>query len=184
MKHPSDSQLIDTLLEGSVDLEIRQHLGNCPACSERLRRLESVRESLMGEEVLKCDPETSEEIFSKVWDESREGVSSRPGGLGWWRWGVQPAGIFLAGLFLGYVLFADPNRTDKTEVPRDSPNPTTDRSKETGIQREELEIDYWEKAGFRNAKFTPTVRYEGGRQVMGGQLEAETAGGALVVMNY
>ncbi|MCA9444926.1 MAG: hypothetical protein KC964_29335 [Candidatus Omnitrophica bacterium] len=216
MTHPNESNLIDWFLDGSDDLEIESHLESCAACREKVESLRNVRELLLKNEVSRSDPNTTEDVFTAAWTGADVARRKRRSPFGWFRWSLQSAGIFVAGLLVGYVLFSSPSGdpmpgTDGVlppshdqevgERPRNrAPEDLEDlmnrkerdpRTAETSEEPPEEEnpdermaSDYWEEVGFRNAKFTPTIRSEGGKKVMGGRLEAETPGGALVVMNY
>lgn len=185
MSHPSESKLLDRFLVGPPDPEIDAHVESCADCRAKMERLEKARDRLFEYGASECVDEASEVLFATAWAGSRGVRQTDRSAAGWLRWGIQPATVFVAGLFLGYLLFsngdpgAEKNRplNGEQEVRR----PTTENEKlpDAGTQNE-----YWEKAGFRNAKFTPKVRYEGNREIWGGTLEAETPGGAMVVMNY
>ncbi len=216
MRHPNESKLIDWFLNESADPDIDRHLKTCSACREKIERFKAIRERLLTHEIAACAPETAEDLFATAWEGSYNDRADGRSPAGWRSWGLQRAGLFMAGLFLGYILFSSPDgeplnggenvvpSTGGGEIRERAPNRDTAdiedlmNTRETGPRiaqgtvgdqengdpEERMGSEYWERAGFRNAKFTPTLRSEGGRNVWGGRLEAETASGALVVMNY
>jgi hypothetical protein len=210
MKHPNESHIIEWFLDGQRDREMEDHLEDCEVCREKFQKLKTTHNCLLGHEISDCDPDVAENLFATAWIHSRDQRNTRTFPLAGWRRGLQPACLFMAGLFLGYLLFSThslesfrggeaalpaasdrwsaPARTEYTAIPTDTASKraeTKDANSDGNRGPEErLHSEYWEKTGFKNAKITPTVRYEDGRNIWGGRFEAETASGALVVMNY
>jgi hypothetical protein len=185
MTHPSESRLIDRFLEGEPDPEVDRHLESCAGCRAKIHSMEVISAHLSQYTIPDCDGETAEDVFAAAWAKARENRMEERSAMSWVRWGLRPATVFGAGLFLGYLLFSngDPGaeRNPPLESGQEVKRPPAEVEK---LPDTRMNNEYWEKTGFRNAKFTPSLRYEGNREVWGGTLEAETPGGALVVMNY
>ena len=199
MSHPNNQKLVAHYLGRESSASIKKHLETCEECLARIEAFKHTL-SMVGEHEPPL-PESNEssDIFVTAWAGSRRPI--REDKPMWWRWGLQPAGLFACGLLVGFLLFGrgvdtepflEGNRLEVNET-----NDTFPVSAETmtspvlvadamgtPIPEEGSNADFWALAGLRNVKLTPTTRYEDGEEVPGALLEGETLNGALVVLTF
>lgn len=203
MRHPSDRDLVLHAFDPEETPSLQAHLTECEACQGRIHSFLQAIEEVSKHEVPTLSHEEVEDVFASAWRSSRKPESRPFPSL--WRWVLQPAALFSCGLLAGFLAFASqpqpgiPAVTPSVEVvqvSRPLPSPETPISATPlptepavspavtpGLDGQSGE-DFWEMAGLRNVKLTPTKRYEDGRLVNGARLEGETMNGALVVMAF
>lgn len=203
MRHPSDRDLVLHALgpEEAPDLQI--HLEQCLDCKQRLDSFLQSLEAAGKHEVPTLSHEEKEDVFATAWRSSRRPEPRSFSPL--WRWILQPAALFSCGLLAGYLAFTaqppvnSPSMKAPVEVVHVSgpsvnpvaplagtPIPTELASRPVITPAPDVQSgeDFWQMAGLRNVKLTPTVRYEDGKLVNGARLEGETLNGAMVVMAF
>jgi hypothetical protein len=211
VKHPNDSELAVYLLGIEEKTDTARHLASCAECA---RRVEAFRETLAlvaGHETPVRDREETSDLFAAAWGGSRAVAPLSVAPV--WRRVLQPTAVFVCGILFGFVLFSDSGsgmtgqsediqhssslvpgeardgRTadenlDKTMTPLPDIQVAKVAPSQTPALGHSSEDNFWEMAGLRNVKLTPTVRSEDNREVKGAVLEGETLTGALVVLTF
>jgi len=207
MEHPKDSQLVWYALGDSASSEIADHWELCETCSERVATLRRTLERVEEHQVPDLGGDQRADIFAAAWVRSDRARRVRPP-LFWTRV-LQPVAFLACGLLLGFFLFSGGGTTvapvgesvggvlaegssspvvSQLPVQNETPSPPSQVASVAAVRTPSLEETsgktFWEMAGLRNVKLTPTVRYENDRRVEGAVLEGETLTGALVVLTF
>ncbi|MCG3198192.1 MAG: hypothetical protein HUU16_08420 [Candidatus Omnitrophica bacterium] len=196
MKHPSEKDLVSGALNLEGGAELGTHLAECEECAMRVKRLKAFLVQFEAHTVPELAREESSDIFSVAWRGSRQDRGYSP--VSPWRYVLQGGAVFLCGLVAGYFLFAHPVQApdaigaEGTELVESVSNPSaalpTPEVQSSVVEAVQTPApkgsDFWQMAGLKNVKLTPTVKYEEGKPVYGAVLEGETLGGALVMLTF
>jgi hypothetical protein len=203
MRHPSNRDLAQHVFDPKQTPSLQAHITECEECRGRIHSFLRAIEEVSKHEVPTLTHEEVEDVFATAWRSSRRPEPRPFPPL--WRWVLQPAALFSCGLLAGFLAFASqpqpgiPVVTPPVEIvqvstPHPSPEapisatplpaePALSPAVTPGLNGQSGK-DFWEMAGLRNVKLTPTRRYEDGKVVNGARLEGETLNGALVVMAF